>query len=445
MKGDFTRDTFDPLKNFSRVLMQQGRVQVDADWNEQNSILLHYIRTLAMDLMGHHAGPSGDCGFAISIEDKGEVWIGAGRYYVEGILVENEQKVLYTKQLGDADIEIDKLKNELEAVMKEGGLFYLDVWERHITFVQDDRIREVALGGVDTCTRAQVVWEVKVLMGDDIKCTSLDELRRNVDELPKLRARAKRGGPSPELCPVSPESKYRGLENQLYRVEVHEVDASGSTFKWSRDNGSVVFPIVSLSGTTAIVASLGRDQCSQLKPGDWVEVCDDICALRGQSGPLAQVNQVDRDELRITLIWPDGLSEQDKPSYEEEEIPGKHPLLRRWDHDGDLAENDGALAVTESPTTDDGWIALEDGVEIWFAKDGKYRVGDYWLIPARVATGDVEWPVELDEDHERIPSARPLHGPAHYYAPLRYFAKNDVSGTDCRCGFDPPVVCKNQP
>jgi hypothetical protein len=33
MKGDFTRNTFVPSKSFSRVLMQQGRVQLDADWN----------------------------------------------------------------------------------------------------------------------------------------------------------------------------------------------------------------------------------------------------------------------------------------------------------------------------------------------------------------------------------------------------------------------------
>lgn len=38
MKGDFIRNTFDLLKHYSRVLMQQGRVRVDADWNEQNSI-----------------------------------------------------------------------------------------------------------------------------------------------------------------------------------------------------------------------------------------------------------------------------------------------------------------------------------------------------------------------------------------------------------------------
>ena len=38
MKGDFSRDTFDPAKQFTRVLMQQGRVQLDADWNEQIAI-----------------------------------------------------------------------------------------------------------------------------------------------------------------------------------------------------------------------------------------------------------------------------------------------------------------------------------------------------------------------------------------------------------------------
>ena len=37
-RGDFSRDTFDPSKHFLRVLMQQGRVSLDADWNEQTDI-----------------------------------------------------------------------------------------------------------------------------------------------------------------------------------------------------------------------------------------------------------------------------------------------------------------------------------------------------------------------------------------------------------------------
>ncbi|MBA3493950.1 MAG: hypothetical protein H0T87_07525, partial [Gammaproteobacteria bacterium] len=44
-------------------------------------------------------------------------------------------------------------------------LVYLDVWERHLTYIEDDLIREVALGGPDTATRAKIVWQVKVLKG----------------------------------------------------------------------------------------------------------------------------------------------------------------------------------------------------------------------------------------------------------------------------------------
>jgi len=35
MRGDFTRLTFDRLKRFIAVLLQQGRVQLDNDANEE--------------------------------------------------------------------------------------------------------------------------------------------------------------------------------------------------------------------------------------------------------------------------------------------------------------------------------------------------------------------------------------------------------------------------
>ena len=56
MKGDFSRDTYDKKNDFLRVMMQQGRVHVDADWNEQIAIMWDYIRNLAVDLGGKHGG-----------------------------------------------------------------------------------------------------------------------------------------------------------------------------------------------------------------------------------------------------------------------------------------------------------------------------------------------------------------------------------------------------
>src|SRR5258708_40044698 len=54
--GSILRD-FSLLSNFSRLLWQQGRVILDADLNEQVDILLHYLRSLAHDLIGPQGGP----------------------------------------------------------------------------------------------------------------------------------------------------------------------------------------------------------------------------------------------------------------------------------------------------------------------------------------------------------------------------------------------------
>src|SRR4030095_6255744 len=52
MKGDFSRDSFDPARHFARVLLQQGRVLTDADFNEQAAIQQHFLRAFVVDLVG---------------------------------------------------------------------------------------------------------------------------------------------------------------------------------------------------------------------------------------------------------------------------------------------------------------------------------------------------------------------------------------------------------
>ena len=81
----------------------------------------------------------------------------------------------------------------------------------------------------------------------------------------------------------------------------------------------------------------------------------------------------------------------------------------------------------------DGFIALENGVEVRF-EAGYYNTGDYWLIPARTATRDVDWP---RDDHDR-PQARPPDGIAHHYAPLalvEVVAGVATTAHDCREPF----------
>src|SRR4029077_6867387 len=174
MKGDFTRLTFDPEKHFSRVLMQQGRVTLDADWNEQSGILLHYLRTLARDLIGPYAAPVENPGFVLTAGNN-SLLIGAGRYYVDGILVENDTECSYETQPAYPVPSSDPFLK-----LSQGNEFwlYLDVWERHVTIIEDDGIREPALGGPDTCTRSKIVWQIKALPIDTVKKATAERVAR---------------------------------------------------------------------------------------------------------------------------------------------------------------------------------------------------------------------------------------------------------------------------
>ncbi len=52
MTGDYTRDTFRRWRHYSAVREQQGRVHMDADWNEQIDIGHHLTRTTNVDVIG---------------------------------------------------------------------------------------------------------------------------------------------------------------------------------------------------------------------------------------------------------------------------------------------------------------------------------------------------------------------------------------------------------
>ena len=498
-RGDFSRDSYDRSKRFSRVLMQQGRVQLDADWNEQNDILLHYLRSLAVDLIGPHGGSGTQPGFALittdaevdalkdangspldadtvrglktSLRDDGFL-IGIGRYYVDGLLCESDTYLGFSEQAGYPFAGAMTFENIRD---KTGSfLVFLDVWERHVSCTEDGDICEVALGGPDTATRAQVVASVMVpppQLGDD-KLYDQQELVDDAKKLAdaaddaaraaarkvlndfaeavrvtlnrlstaRLRARARITGMPEGDCNIKPQAQYRGPENQLYRVEIQRGGVAwdgttdkekpagnakfAATFKWSRDNSSIDTPIVSLQGDTVVLAHLGRDASRGLQVDDWVEIVADNLRLEGQPGPLRRVKTVNPDELTITLN--EGVDQ----SFEQDSTA--HPVLRRWDQhrsDGDQADN--LLLVREGSGDDLNWIELEDGVQIQFTPSGdpnnpsRYRAGDYWLIPARVATGDVLWPKETQAG-KQVAKALPPHGTDHHYAPIAVIS-NDGS------------------
>jgi hypothetical protein len=509
MNGDISRVTFDRLKHFTGVVTQQGRVQVDADGNEQQAILLHYLRTLAAALIGQHGGPDDlfedpvkrvgllkrNCGFAIiaakkatgattffpsnvlldserkllekMIDDKQvPLRICVGHYYVDGLLCENEEYRRYSQQPDLRRANDDQISN----LPNGTHLLYLDVWERHITALEDPSIREVALGGADTSARRKLVWQVRALTPqrerppDISSCTKFNsDWLALMDVLKpsnrgRIRAKAREDSEDESTaCITSPEARFRGMENQLYRVEIHEsgpaLDATESnsekaaTFKWSRDNGTIVAPLSRKDGDRLIVSGL-RDFSRWFAPSNWVEITHDARELDGLPGTLVRLSRVEGETLTIDPSTASSTLYEPKSKFND--LPVEHLKVRRWDHKQpeDALLRDGAITIKENV-----WIALEDGVMIWFEKGTpatQYRSGDYWLIPARVATGDIEWPSEFVKDPiddtktiER-PQALPPRGIEHHYAPLAAITMTakDITGVvDLRHVFPPLGVC----
>ncbi|HEY0099337.1 MAG TPA: DUF6519 domain-containing protein [Pyrinomonadaceae bacterium] len=509
MKGDFSRRTFDRAKRYSGVLMQQGRVQLDADWNEQLAIHQHRTETETKDVIGLCGVPKNSDGFRLqpvtpaNMSATTDLLIFPGRIYVNGLLCEADAEPVaitgftpagaivahmsadgrafesgqWVEITGDDEAKtlrlitaVDAAQNSLsfdkappnytpsqhphlrrlttyltqpdlpapaqaasygeeEAATLELGeeyyLAYLHVREQHITALEDPSIREKALGGPDTTTRIKNVWQVELLpvaIPDDgaLSCeTEFPEWTAlNAPSTGTLNARTSPADIPTDPCQLPPGAGYRRLENQLYRVEIQKGgERDGATFKWSRENGSIQTTITEINGNIVTVADLGRDEVLGFAGGQWVELVDDESELQGEPRPLAFINSIDLSSREITL-------DTDATS-----LAGKKNLrLRRWDQSGGKAGADGL-------TMSDDWLSLEGGVEVRFS-DGTYRAGDYWLIPARTATADIEWPSDSASGDAPLP--QPPHGVRQYYCRLALFRVDDAIlwlVEDCRDFF----------
>ena len=235
MPGDYSRSSLNPTKKYSAVLAQQGRVQVDADWNEQVALEEHRISVETKDTIGLCGTPKHEHGFFLCQTPRGtDLLIHPGHFYVSGLLCDLEpekvqisfpagsdnqitlpnllldqiqlatgqwleifadqkKKTLlvqitttdppsltfavdislagyqdagsawvrraytYTTQpfLPVPDYPISSPPNNALQLNDGNYLAYLKVWKREVNALQDPHIREVALGGPDTCTREQ--------------------------------------------------------------------------------------------------------------------------------------------------------------------------------------------------------------------------------------------------------------------------------------------------
>lgn len=429
MSGDYTRFTFDPLKRYSGVLMQQGRVQLDSDWNEEIDILKRRLRTTALDIFGPVGVPylASPDAFKVGFISgpPANLSIEPGRLYVDGVQIEAfaEDGATYNNQPFFPPQSAGFPPPALPAA--GDAIVYLDVWDREVTYIEDTALLDVALGGADTATRRQTVWQVRVGPMPGAACGV------PVGEPPsagRLTTQAVASPAPDDPCILPQASGYRGLENRLYRVEVHQGGPLGAArFKWSRDNGTIVSAVraIAVSGaqTTLTVNRIGRDQFMRFMIGDWVSVTDDHRELMGEAGEMALI--VDLDEANRQIVIDRALPTGGGRPFgaNATQIAERHTRIQKWDQTAatNAIDGDGLIMIGAGP------IAIEDGVEVLFSATpagGSFRAGDYWVFWARTATAEIE-----------ILTAAPPRGIEHHYVQLAAItglggAAPDV--TDCR-------------
>lgn len=421
MHGDFSRWTFDPVDGYRAVLLQQGRVLLDADWNEQTEITARHDEVRSRDVVGRVGGPLDGGGFALvdgaGAPASGTAWadlrITPGRYYVDGVLAEAaEVSGALGHPLADQPFlpAVGELPGLPEPTADGRYAVLLDVWNYHVTSDESPDLLEPALGGPDTTTRSRTVWQVRLVPAEaDAGCGVATDAQWADRVPPTMTAALSDLELAADPCRISTAGGYRRLENQLYRVQIHDVADDGSArYLWSRENGSVVAQVLAIGGpppsTPGMDATLtldrtGRDEELSILEGDTVEVTSTGRQLHGLSGYLATAGAPDGTSLPVAwdAATPSSLA-----------ALGGTPVVRRW----------------ESPPRAAGTAfgALEDGIRVKFGA-GDFRVGDHWLVPARTVrlvygvsalSGTIEWPA----DDAGNPLPQPPLGPVHHVAPI---------------------------
>ena len=371
MTFDTNRFTFDPTKDYLGPVMLQGRVQVASDWNEWLAELMRRTQAGTLDILGRAVYPT-TTPFAFQISastggGKNVLTIGPGRMYVDGLLVENHGDP--DPKQAEWDPALAEMSNAPQpprgtnagsidyadqpylpsgTTLPAGNgpfLVYLDAWVRSVDYLNDPDLIDKAIG-LDTTGRLQTAWQVRLLDLSTVQGAAgatCDSVIAGWPPPPSgglLSSGTTPTAPSGPCCLTS-GSAYTGLENQLYRVEIHTGGAVGTaTFKMSRDNGSVVTGVTNISPATnsagtptsqISVMSLGRDQVLGFAPGNWIEITDDSHEfnLSNTAGELHPVDTIDVAARTITLATPLGGTFKTGDTD-----PNLHTRIRRWDQSG---------------------------------------------------------------------------------------------------------------
>ncbi|MBN1875053.1 MAG: hypothetical protein JXA33_12545 [Anaerolineae bacterium] len=452
---DISRAAFDPRKQYAGVRMQQGRVILDDDWNENESITNEDLRDSRVEIIG----PAGsqDLGFHISnprITAQGiDFDIHPGTMYLGGLRLELHQPQTFRLQ-GDV------LQSPGPGGTSPGGdrtdLVVLITYQQPVSAVEDNELFEVALGGPDTTTRLRTMRRVMLwenVNGHDCETAwqaTLKQLAGTLTDGNELASDANLtvtfatlGAPG-DLCTSTAAGGYLGAENQAIRVQL----VDGTHFTWGFNNAAPLYRVQAAADRrTLTMLTEPKDQAQWPLAKQIVEVLPWAAVLSNNEkvaemhGYLTRVDtsyNPDTGDLdtggTLTLVDPiptDGFDDWTaRADAAQLGLGDTYYYLRVWDRGSDCT------SLPEIPFTPGIAVPLGNtGLEITFSGT-QFRTADYWIIAARPETPQRIVPWQLE-------SGRPPHGLRMFATPLAVIQwrvqddKLNADVQDCRPHFPP--------
>ncbi len=448
MGSDRARVSYDEQQQYRSVVTQQGRVTLEADWNEQQQIASEETRKEALDFVGPSGTP--DDGYKI-IETGGatnppfDITIGAGTMYVGGIRTYLFNSVQYSNQSdwldhdGDSDYA-DPSKPANPNLPYE--LVYLLLREQEVSAVEDGALREVALGGPDTAQRTRLLQRFVRLGTASRDCAGAMADAQNAWQAEGLDFDTGTMRLNPvatllaqfstqlqtNLCDPQATGGYLGADNQLIRVQISGVDSASGQYKflWGFDDASFLYRADVVDPNTLHLESRPVDQFHQPRSGQAVEVLRSAALLSdgeyvaSLSGFVASLTApYDPGTQNISL--PTNL-----PAAYGDGNPN-HPLpprvfLRVWEEE---------KVITPGTAISLGTTGLQ--VTLQVPAGGTFHVGDYWLIGVRPSTPTQVYPERY------LTAPQPPEGPRLWACPLGVVEWDNgilKVDADCRNPFD---------
>lgn len=204
MKTQISKNSFDVTKKYTGVYMQQGRMILDSDWNEQVDITKDAIDNSLIDLIGN--GIPQERGISLGVESN-TLCVKPGTVYISGKRITLDEAL----DLRDQSTLLDDSEYE----------FILETSEESITSTDEESLKDSALYGADTCTRTQRILS---FYASPVKAESVNLEKK---QKPTLSVN------------LLGNSLSTDIPNGLLRVELEKV---GDDFlvKISTDNGAEI-------------------------------------------------------------------------------------------------------------------------------------------------------------------------------------------------------------